>query len=128
MAAPSIQLRLQRPVDPERDHVRGDPDARDGISVLIYGDYLCPYCRRLRGVLERLRKAIGSRMTYVFRHFSNEHAHPRAEFPPRPAEAAGWQNRFWEMHDALYNRDPPLTRDHVLDAAREVGLDMDRLD
>jgi len=121
-------VRLQRPIDPGRDHVRGAGVGRDAVNVLIYGDYLCPYCRRLRGVLDRLRQAMGERLAYVFRHFPNERAHPGAEFASRAAEAAARQGRFWEMHDALYAREPPLTREHVLEAARSIGLDMDRFD
>ncbi|THD81724.1 MAG: Na+/H+ antiporter NhaA [Phenylobacterium sp.] len=126
----AAQLRLLRPVDPARDHIRGGgddaPGAADAVTVLIYGDYLCPYCRRLRTVLERLRRALGERMAYVFRHFPNEKAHPGAEFAAIASEAAARQGLFWEMHDALYAREPPLTHDHVLEAARSIGVDMDR--
>jgi len=105
--------------------VRGGDDA---VTLLIYGDYLCPYCRRLRGVIQRLRHALGDRMAYVFRHFPNERAHPGADFASEASEAAARQGRFWEMHDALYQREPPLTREHVVEAAREIGLDMDRFE
>ncbi len=98
------------------------------VTVLIYGDYLCPYCRRLREILERLRQAMGDRLVYAFRQFPNERAHPGATFASRAAEAAGRQNRFWEMHDALYALDPPLTQMHVLEAARSINLDMERFD
>jgi Na+:H+ antiporter, NhaA family len=128
VTAQGVQLRLQRPIDPDRDHARGDTHARDEVTVLIYGDYLCPYCRRLRGVLERLRHAVGERLVYVFRHFPNEHAHPGAEFASEAAEAAGRQGKFWPMHDALYDLEPPLSREHVFEAARSIGLDMDRFD
>jgi len=124
VSATGVSLRLLRPVDLDRDHVRGGGD--DAVTLLIYGDYLCPYCRRLRAVIERLRHALGDRFTYVFRHFPNEHAHPGADFASEAAEAAGRQGRYWEMHDALYEREPPLTHEHVVEAAREIGLDMDR--
>ena len=126
MSTQSAQLRLQRPIDRDRDHERGDPDARDSVTVLVYGDYLCPYCRRIRLVLDRLRHALGDRMLYVFRHFPNERAHPGAEFASEAAEAAGRQGKFWAMHDALYGREPPLTHEHVIEAAQSIGLDMDR--
>jgi NhaA family Na+:H+ antiporter len=121
------QFALRRPVDRTRDHVRWGGAGRAGVTLLIYGDYLCPYCRRIRGVIKRLRQALGDRLTYVFRQFPNERAHPGAHFASLAAEAAALQGRFWEMHDALYDREPPLTREHVLDAAKSAGLDMDRL-
>ena len=126
MAGPGHHLKLQHPVDPGRDHVRGGGTDRDEVTVLIYGDYLCPYCRTLRGVLKRLRKAMGDRLAYVFRHLPNERAHPGAEFASLAAEAAARQGKFWEMHDALYDHAMPLNREHVIDAARGIGLDMDR--
>ena len=81
-------LRLQRDVDPAKDHVRGR-GGDDAVTVVSYGDFLCPYCRRLIPVLARLREALGDRLVYVFRHFPNERAHPGAELVARAAEAAG---------------------------------------
>jgi NhaA family Na+:H+ antiporter len=125
-ALPGVAFRLQRAIDPGRDHVRGG-SARDGIvSVVVYGDYLCPYCRRLRYVLDRLRGALGERLAYVFRHFPNERAHPGATFISRAAEAVARQGRFWEMHDRLYGQEPPLSEKQVFDIVAALGLDMDR--
>src|ERR1700682_5062157 len=89
-------FKLQRAIGPERDHVRGGTPGGDVVSVLLYGDFLCPYCRRLRPILLRLRQALGPRMPYAFRHYPNEAAHPGATFMARAAEAAGKQGRFWE--------------------------------
>jgi NhaA family Na+:H+ antiporter len=121
-----VELNLRRPVDLGRDHVRGGGAGPGEVTVLVYGDYLCPYCRRLRGVFDRLRQAMGDRLAYVFRQFPNERAHPGSTFAAEAAEAADRQGRFWPMHDALYAREPPLTRDHVLEAAGSIDLDMDR--
>jgi NhaA family Na+:H+ antiporter len=119
--------RLLRPVDRGRDHVRGGSPA-GGRVVLIYGDYLCPYCRRLRQVLDRLRAALGQRMAYVFRHFPNERAHPGAELMSIGSEAAARQGKFWEMHDALFGREPPLGRPTLMELAASIGLDMPRFE
>ena len=124
--AAATERRLLRPVDRKRDHVRGSPASRGQSIVLIYGDYLCPYCQRLRPVLERLRKSLGDRMAYVFRHFPNERVHPGAELMSRVAEAAGRQGKFWEMHDALYSHTSPLSEAAALKEAEGLGLDMDR--
>jgi NhaA family Na+:H+ antiporter len=118
-------FRLQRDVDPARDHVRGGGGG-DAVTVVLYGDFLCPYCRRLIPVLMRLREALGDRLAFVFRHFPNEREHPGAELVARATEAAAQQGQFWQMHDRVYGRDPPVTERVLLDLARELGLDMDR--
>jgi len=123
---PGAALRLNRDVDPERDHVRGGHASQDVVTVVLYGDYLCPYCRRLRPVLDRLRQTLGERLAYVFRHFPNERAHPGATLLARAAEAAASQGRFWEMHDALYGRELPLGEEQAYEIADDLGLDMGR--
>jgi Na+:H+ antiporter, NhaA family len=118
-------LRLQREVDPAKDHVRGR-GGDDAVTVVSYGDFLCPYCRRLMPVLKRLREALGDRLIYVFRHFPNERAHPGTDLVAHAAEAAARQGRFWPMHDRIYGHEPPITERVLLDFARELGLDIDR--
>jgi len=117
--------RLLRPVDPARDHIRGGGGA-DVVTLVVYGDYLCPYCRRLRLTLAALRDRMGSGLAYVFRHFPNERAHPGAEYFSRAAEAAAAQGRFWEMHDRIYDAQPPLAHESVFAFAEAIGLDMAR--
>ena len=126
--SPGTRARLQRPVDRSRDHVRGGNAASGVITVVVYGDYLCPYCRRLRLVIARLRQTLGERLAYVFRHFPNEAAHPGASFIARVAEAAGKQGRFWEMHDLLYEQEPPLSEEQMRAFASGLGLDMEQFE
>jgi NhaA family Na+:H+ antiporter len=118
-------FRLQRPVDPARDHVRGGA-AHDTVTVVLYGDFLCPYCRRLIPVLARLREALGDRLRYVFRHFPNESAHPGATLAARATEAAGRQGKFWPMYDRVFAHDLPVGEPQLLQIARDVGLDVGR--
>ena len=124
--AQARERRLLRPIDPQLDHIQGAGAAARALTILIYGDYLCPYCRRLRHVLDRLRHALGERMVYVFRHFPNERAHPGAELLSIGSEAAGRQGRFWEMYDALYGREPPIDESALLEIAASLKLDMER--
>jgi len=118
-------MHLQRPIDPARDHIRGS-GAGDRIEVVSYGDFLCPYCQRLRRVMLRLRNALGDRLVYTFRHFPNERAHPGATRIAQAAEAAANQGRFWEMHDWIYDSDQPVSEARVVEHARSLGLDMAR--
>jgi len=129
MAAESTSIagtRLKRAVDLERDHVRGN-DKYDGvIRLVVYGDYLCPYCRGLFHVLAQLRSALGSSLVDVFRHLPNEREHPGAELLARAAEAAAAQGRFWDVHDWLYEQQPPISMAQMLSFVQSIGLDADR--
>ena len=54
-----IGLKLVRPVDPDRDHIRGDPDAP--LTLVEYGDYECPFCSRATGAIDEVRAHFGER-------------------------------------------------------------------
>jgi NhaA family Na+:H+ antiporter len=117
---------LKRPIDATTDHARGGNTAQRIITLVVYEDFLCPYCRRLRGIVVRLRQALGERLLYVFRHYPNEAAHPGATFAACAAEAAANQGLFWEMHDWIFAQQPPLTKERILGFARERGFEMAR--
>jgi len=116
-------------VSPSRDHhTRGGDTEESIVRIVSYTDFLCPYCRRFRAVLVRLREAFGQRIAYTFRHFPVERIHPGATFAARVAEAAGEQGLFWKMHDRLFEEAPPFTEQQIRDMAREIGADMERLE
>ena len=45
------QTILQRSIDLETDHVRGGNTAQRVITLVVYGNYLCFYGRRLRDII-----------------------------------------------------------------------------
>jgi NhaA family Na+:H+ antiporter len=122
--APADRLWLRHPVEPGRDHIRGDLTAPNAVPIVLYGDYLCPYCRRLRPVVLQLRERLGDRLVYVYRHFPNEKVHPGATFMSRATEAAALQDCFWELHDWLLDNPAP-SETGLLEHVRSLDLDMD---
>ena len=80
-------------------HVRGNPKAP--ITLEEFGDFECPPCANLAPVIRQIERDYGQELCVIFHHFPlMVHAHARqAAFA---AEAAGLQDRFWEMHDLLY--------------------------
>jgi protein-disulfide isomerase len=49
-----------------------------------------------------------------------------SNYAAEAAEAAGAQNKFWEMHDVLYDHQSALSDKHLKVYATWVGLDMER--
>jgi len=115
--------RLTVPVGP-RDHILGAADAP--VILLEYGDFQCPHCGAAHPEVERVRRRMGKRMAFVYRHFPLTNLHPRAQSAAEAAEAAGAQGRFWDMHDILYERQDALEDEDLLTYAEEIGLNLER--
>ncbi len=115
---------LDRPVDPERDHIRGPVNAP--LTLVEYADFECPFCARTTGVARELREHFGDDLRYVFRHLPLPDVHPHAESAAVAAEAAGAQGRFWDMHDMLFTHQNALETQDVIGYAGDLGLDVEQ--
>ncbi|MBR7833227.1 thioredoxin domain-containing protein [Actinospica durhamensis] len=116
---------LTVPVGPA-DHVIGPDDAP--ITVVEYGDYECPYCGQAYPVTKELINRFGLRLRFVFRNLPLADMHPHAQHAAEAAEAAALQDRFWPMHDLLYENQQNLQDDALLDYARQAGADAEAVE
>ena len=114
----------------ETDWIKGNKDA--SVSLIEYGDFQCPACAAYYPMVEELMKEYGDRIKFVYRHFPLYLSHPNADITARAAEAAGLQNKFWEMYDLLYkkkndwaNADPKdIVEKYLNGYAESIGLDL----
>jgi Na+/H+ antiporter NhaA len=114
-------------VDPERDHIRGDPDG--AVTLVEYADFECPYCGRAEPTIRELLDMHHDQgLRYVFRHLPLQDVHPHAQLAAEASEAAAAQGSFWEMHDTLMAHQGELDLDDLHGYARDLGLDADRLE
>lgn len=120
----ALPRKLDMPVDPARDHIRGPLDAP--LTLVEYGDFECPFCGKSTGMINELRREMGDELRYVFRHLPLPDVHPHAELAAEAAEAAGGQGRFWEMHDLLYAHQGALDIEDLIAYAARLDLDVDR--
>jgi protein-disulfide isomerase len=111
---------LTVPVGP-RDHIEGDDNA--AITLVEYGDYQCPYCGQAYPIVKELQKDFGTSLRLVFRNMPLSNVHPDAELAAEAAEAAGAQDKFWPMHDLLYENQHDLKEKSLLRYAQEAGAD-----
>jgi protein-disulfide isomerase len=117
--------RLHPPLGPG-DHVLGPPDAR--ITLVEYGDYECSYCGEAYPIVKELQRELGHDLRFAFRNFPLAQAHPHATRAAQAAEAAGLQDKFWEMHDVLYESQDKLDERYLRQFARSLGLNLKRFD
>ena len=116
--------RLDPPVDPARDHMRGPVDAP--LTLVEYSDFECPFCAKATDLGPTLRRRFGDELRYVVRHLPLVDIHPHSQVAAEAAEAAGAQGRFWEMHDRLFAHQDALEPADLLAHAEALGLDLDR--
>ncbi len=110
----------------ERGHALGPADAP--VTLVEYGDYQCPYCADARAVLEEAVEKAGGGLRLVFRHYPLDSVHPLARRAAEAAEAAGDQDRFWDMHGLLYENQDDLSDEDLRSYAGRLGLDLARFD
>ena len=108
------------------DHSLGPEDAP--VTLVEYGDYQCPYCADMHPMIKAIVKAMGSQMRFVFRHMPLLEVHPFAQHAAEAADAAAAQGKFWEMHEAIYRRQPELGSDLLFQLAAKLKLDMAKFD
>jgi Na+/H+ antiporter NhaA len=114
---------LAVPVDVERDHFRGPADAP--VTLVEYGDFECPYCGHAEPVIRELLADFGD-LRYVWRHLPLNDIHPQAQLAAEAVEAAGAQEKFWEMYDLLFAHQSALLMRDLVGYARELALDTER--
>ncbi|HEX6781442.1 MAG TPA: DsbA family protein [Solirubrobacterales bacterium] len=100
------------------DHVRGGGEE----GTIVYADLGCPHCA---GAWLRLTERPGR---LVFRHFPVASKHPRSPALHAAAEAAGAQDRFFEMVDSLYADRGRVDDPHLWERAERLGLDLGRFE
>ena len=72
------------------------------VTLEEFGDYQCPPCGQLHPTLKKLKQLYGPNLNFIFRNLPLTKIHPNGMAAAQAAEAARIQNRFWEMHDLLY--------------------------
>jgi formate-nitrite transporter family protein len=116
-------VKLKNPVT-ERDHTSGSATAP--VTLLEYGNFECIHCGRAYPVIKQVRKLLGDNLRFVFRHFPTVQTHPHSLRAAEAAEAAGAQQKFWQMHDELFTHQTALEDRDLLRYARRVGLNLER--
>jgi protein-disulfide isomerase len=120
-----MSAHLAIPVGPG-DHSRGPADAK--LTVVEYGDYQCPYCGQAYSIVEKLLTTFESSMRLVFRNLPLADVHPHAESAAEFAEAVGLQDKFWPMHDMLYENQRSLGDEALRAYAKDVGADLKKVE
>lgn len=121
----------------DTDRVEGDPsnhiigEATSGITLIEYGDFQCPACAQYLPIISAVKEAYNDEIAFQFRHYSLFGSFPNSMAAHLAAEAAGNQDKFFEMHDLIYERqqswsDSNNPRETFERYAEELDLDIEQ--
>lgn len=99
------------------------------VTLVEYGDYQCPACGQFYPIVKQLQAKYANDITFRFANFPLVQIHQNAMVGARAAEAAALQNKFWEMHDMLYENQNSWSASsdpnpYFVQYATSLGLDI----
>lgn len=118
--------KVEKTLEPLRIDVAADGPSRGSadapVTIVVFSDFECPYCSRMRPTLDRVAETYGDRVRIVFRQYPLSF-HPHALKAAEASLCADEQGKFWEMHDAMFANQKGLAVESLKEMASGVGLD-----
>ncbi len=110
------------PVDPARDHIWGNENAK--VTIIEYSDFECPFCGRHYETMKQIKETYPKDVRIVYRHFPLSF-HDEAQKAGEASECASDQGKFWEMYDIIFqaNAAGTMSVDKWKQAAADLKLD-----
>lgn len=111
------------------DPTTGTPSAK--VTLVEYADFQCPACAAYHPMVKQLLSEYNGRIYFVYRYFPLITIHQNAMISAQSAYAAGLQNKFWEMHDILFQTqnswaNSSKAKEAFIELAKKLNLDIDK--
>jgi protein-disulfide isomerase len=97
------------------------------VTIVEFSEFQCPFCARVLPTMKQIEETYGDKVRIVWRNnplaFHNN-AKPAAALAME-AYKQGGNEKFWEIHDVLFENQKNLGREQLEEYAKAAGLDMD---
>ena len=112
-------------IDISNANVLGDENAP--LTLVEFSDFQCPFCSRfyeqtLPQVLENYVDS--GKVKLVYKHLPLSF-HQYAQISAEASECAAEQEKFWELHDKIFENQGLLSEASLKQGAVDIGLDAD---
>ncbi|MDH3785292.1 MAG: thioredoxin domain-containing protein, partial [Acidobacteriota bacterium] len=102
---------------------RKGPDSAP-VKVVEWSDFQCPFCSRVGPAIEQVIATYGDQVQVVFRDYPlPANMHPEAQISAEAGQCAHEQDRFWDLHDKMFENQRALTSEQLKGYAAELALD-----
>lgn len=114
----NIQAVFSTPSNPVAGNSKGN------ITLVYFFDYQCEHCKNLDPIISQAIQSEPN-LRIIFKELPIFGA--VSEYASRAALAAELQGKYLSFHNALMKADTPLTEDQIIQIAKKVGLDINKL-
>lgn len=117
------------PVEPD-DPSAGEPD-QALVTIVEFSDFQCPFCKRAAPTIAQIRREYGDQVRVVFKQLPLA-MHAQADQAARASLAAHQQDKFWQMHELLFEKQGEFRAraddfdQFILELAASLSLEMDQ--
>jgi len=111
---------IRTSVESEGFPAKGPEDAP--VTIVEFSDFECPYCARVNPALDQVMSNFGGKVRLVFRQFPLS-IHANAQKAAEAALCAREQDKFWQMHDAMFKEQRSLGVEQLKEKAARLELD-----
>jgi protein-disulfide isomerase len=95
------------------------------VTIVEFSDFQCPFCSRLTPTIAEVEKKYGDKVRLVFRQYPLPF-HQNAQKAAEASLCALDQNKFWELHDAMFGNQNELGVDQLKAKAASLGMNADK--
>jgi protein-disulfide isomerase len=95
------------------------------VTIVIFSDFQCPFCSRVEGTLEEIKKNYGPDKVRLVWKNEPLSFHPNAKPAAEAAQgvfAMKGNDAFWKFHDKAFKNQQQLNKDSFIAWAKEAGV------
>ncbi len=117
----NLEDMLAGPIISEHDPRYGNDQAP--VSLVIFSDFVCNFCRQQEEVLKNLISTYPSDIKLIWKDYPESDKQSISWQSARAGRCADQQNKFWAYHDLLFDSKQKFSQELFIDLADQLELD-----
>jgi protein-disulfide isomerase len=94
------------------------------VTIVEFSDFECPFCGAQFPIMKKIEADYAGRIRVVYRQMPLMNLHPHAEKAAEASLCANDQQKFWELHDAMFQDNKNLDVNQLKQKASVLKLDL----